>query len=176
MTNVPGQIDIFDQISNPTTAEEKRILRAAFGDDKRELQKLPPEISEWYREHMADWWYGEEECTGCGQVEARQGLYVGHGVQFDQHGTQYLPGGPGMAAEGVCMLMFFTAYHAQAAQRLADKDPRFAGWRRQCHKHESPTTRKKCPDSHFAADAEHRARIATKVWGSDTWNRKVWVG
>lgn len=175
MTNVPGQIDIFDQIGNPSDSKEKKIVHAAFGEDRREMQKLPPEISDWYRGHMADWWYGEDECIGCGQVECRQGLYVGHGVQFDDKGTQYLPGGPRMAEEGVCMLMSFTAMHADIAQKIADQDPRFADWRRQCHKHESPTTRKKCPVSCFAADAEHRARIATKVWGSDAWRRRTTV-
>lgn len=175
MTNMPGQVDIFDVLHTPADNQERKVIRAAHGETERQMQKLPAEVSQWYMDQMSDWWYGEEECIGCGQVEARQGLYVGHSVQFDQNGTQYLPAGPGMASDGVCGLMSFTAMHADIAQKLADQDPRYAGWRRQCHRHESPKTKKKCPVSCFTADAEHRARIATKVWGSESWREKAWI-
>lgn len=172
MTNTPGQIDIFEVLHTHGEVKERKAINASRGDERVEYQKLPAEISDWYRDHMADWWYGEDECIGCGQVECRQALYTGHGVQFDQNGTQYLPAGPRMAEEGVCMLMSFTAMHADIAMKIAAKDPRFADWRRQCFKHESPTNKKKCPQSCFAEDAEHRARIATKVWGSEAWRER----
>lgn len=173
MTNMPGQVDIFEILSKPADTKQRKALHIAGGEDQRVMQKLPAEVSQWYMEHMSDWWYGEEECIGCGQVEARQGLYVGHSVQFDQHGTQHLPGGPRMAEHGVCGLMSFVAGHAYISQMLAEEDCRFDDWRRQCYKHESPTQRKKCPRSHFAEDAEYRARIATRVWGSEAWRERA---
>ena len=174
MTNTPGQIDIFEMIRKPADNKERKVIDAASGQTDRVMLKWPAELSEWYEDHSTDWWYGEEECIGCRQVEARKALTIGHGVQFDEDGNQYLPGGPRMAEHGVCMLMSFVAMRADIAQKLADNDPRYDAWRRQCHKHEHPTKRKKCPQSHFTEEAEHSARLATKVWGSDAWKERAW--
>lgn len=174
MLNVPGQIDLLEVLSAHGDTKDRKAVRHASGDEHRAKVKLPEEISAWYRDHTDDWWYGEEECIGCGQVEPRKGLYVGHGVQFDETGTQLLPAGPGMAENGVCILMSFVAMHANIAQAVADDDPRYEGWRRRCHLHDTPTNKKKCPKSHFTADAEHRARLATKVWGSTAWKELAW--
>ena len=175
MTNLPGQIDIFEMIRKPADNKERKVIDAASGQTDRVMLKWPAELSEWYEDHSTDWWYGEEECIGCRQVEARKALTIGHGVQFDEDGKQYLPGGPRMAEHGVCMLMSFVAMHAYFARMLAEQNPQFAEWRRQCHKHEHPTKRKKCPQSHFAEEAEYRARLATKVWGSEAWRERDWT-
>lgn len=175
MTNVPGQVDIFEVIRKPADTKERKVIDAAAGEADRGMISLPAEVSDWYQSAMSDWWHGEDECIGCRQVECRRSLYTGHGVQFDEDGTQHLPAGPRMAEHGVCMLMSFVAMHADIAQKLADNDPRYADWRRQCHKHEHPTKGKKCPPSHFATDAEHRARLATKVWGSEAWRERAWA-
>lgn len=77
------------------------------------FRRLPDEFAK--AEHTSDWWYGVEECIGCGAVADRKGLQITHGVQFDDEGTQHFPRGPGMAESGVCMLMLFTARHAPLA-------------------------------------------------------------
>lgn len=175
MTNMPGQVDLFEALGVDGDSRERKAIRDATGEERRAKVALPEEISAWYRDHTSDWWYGEEECIGCGQVEPRKGLYVGHGVQFDEAGTQFLPAGPRMAEYGVCMLMSFVGMHAVIAQKLADDDPAFADFRRRCYLHDTPVNRKKCPKSHFAADAEHKARLATKVWGSEAWRERGWA-
>lgn len=172
--SVPGQIDLLEVLNTHGDNQERKVIRQASGEQNREKVALPEEVSAWYRDHLGDWWYGEEECAGCGQVECRQSLYVGHGVQFDETGTQLLPSGPGMAENGVCTLMSFTAMHANIARALADQDPQYADWRRRCFEHDTPTNKKKCPSSHFAADAEHKARLATRVWGSEAWKELAW--
>lgn len=138
----------------------------------RSFRRLPDEFAK--AEHNSDWWYGVEECIGCGAVADRKGLQITHGVQFDDEGTQHLPSGPGMAEAGVCMLMLFTARHAQIAQRIADGDPRVQGLEGRCFQHELRKTQ--CSTECRRADAQYKARLATRVWGSHAWSQRNWVG
>jgi hypothetical protein len=162
---IVGQECLFDL---PNTRQDKPIDSTAG----HSFRRLPDDFAE--TEHSSDWWYGVEECIGCGTVADRKGLQVTHGVQFADEGTQHLPNGPGMAESGVCMLMLFTARHAQIARRIADGDPRVQGLEGRCFQHE--LRKSQCSTDCRGADALHKARLATRVWGSHAWSHRNWVG
>lgn len=162
---IVGQESLFDL---PNAGQNKPMGSTTV----RSFRRLPDEFAK--AEHNSDWWYGVEECIGCGAVADRKGLQITHGVQFDDEGTQHLPSGPGMAESGVCMLMLFTARDAQIAQRIVDGDLRVQGLEGRCFKHERRKTQ--CSAECRGADAQHKARLATRVWGSHAWSHRNWVG
>ena len=175
MSAIDGQASILDELGYNHDDRAAKKLRRTQSD----LTQLPEHMWRQNQEPRKDGdrWYDVLTCMGCGLPASRYGLEIDHGVQWDKKtGEQVLPGGPGMADQGVCSVMSKTRDDARIAEKIGlpqdTSHPHFpppGEWWGKCFQHWQRRT--KCRDSCWPDHHRHLIRMADLVWGGDRWRK-----